>query len=254
MPGGSGPLADLGAPAVDVPTAKEFIDEVHRRVTREELIAIVRELELKASGFRSRLGREAIDRLTADSLREVLRSVFATRRRASQAMGSRMDGELRAWVGDLLYGTRPLAVRFDAFCESTDIEPHHSYELAAELLHFTQPERYWLWSRWIWNPVSRTGALPLVVSEEFDLEVDDGPGATYERVGMAMTCVDGSPEAASFRPEGGGRLGSDVFLVAVYGVYMSTVLGLKMSQEFNAIVPPIPQLARRLLGTHRMEV
>ena len=69
-----------------------------------------------------------------------------------------------------------------------------------------------------------------------------------------MTCVDGSPEAASFRPEGGGRLGTDVFLVAVYGVYMSTVLGLKMSQEFNAIVPPIPQLARRLLGTHRMEV
>jgi hypothetical protein len=26
-----------------------------------------------------------------------------------------------------------------------------------------------------------------------------------------------------------------------------------MSQEFNQVIPPLPQLARRLLGVHRME-
>lgn len=254
MPGGAGPIGLGGAPAVDVPTAKELIDEVHRRVTRDDLLEIVRNLEPKAAGFRARLGPEAIGGMTADALGEALRSVFCARRRAGTVMGTRTEPELRAWVGALLYGSAPLAERFDAFCAEAGLEQAHGAELASELLHFTLPERYWLWTRWIWNADTRTGALPLVVSEAYDLDEADGLGATYERVGLAMDCVDSSPEAASFRPEGGGRLGTDVFLVAVYSVYMDTVLGLKLSREFNAIVPSLPQLARRLLGIHRMEV
>lgn len=238
---------------VDVPTAKELIDEIHQHVERAELISLVRELEDKSLAFAQVLGPDAAIELGAATLRGVLERTFVARRRASAVLGTRSDADLRAWMTDLLYGADPLAERFDRFCADLELPGAHGLagaELAAELLHFSDPRRHWLWARWVWAPGTRTGALPLVIGEDFDLEEPGGLGAAYERVGIAMAALDESPEAASFRPEGGGTLGTDVFLACVYGVYTRTVLGLKMTSEFNAIVPAIPQLARRLLGIH----
>jgi hypothetical protein len=50
------------------------------------------------------------------------------------------------------------------------------------------------------------------------------------------------------------RFGVDVFLAAVYGIYMYTVLRMRMTQEFNKVVPELPDLIRRLLGVYRPEV
>ncbi len=59
---------------------------------------------------------------------------------------------------------------------------------AGELLHFSNPRQYWLWTNWIWDPDANTGSLPLVVQEEVDL-LGDTPGETYMRVGQAMAQV-----------------------------------------------------------------
>lgn len=253
MAGGAGPLTLAKDAAVDAPTARELLEEIHSRITREEIAELVALLEAKVRGFQDRLGPEAIDAADEATLREVLRSVFVSRRRAGAVFGVRPAAELRETIAALLYGEEPLGVRLQAFCGRVDLPELAAAELAGELLHFCDPEHRWLCSRFVYNAESRTGALPLLVSEDYELE-GDGIGATYERLGPAMHSVDGSPEASSFRPEGGGALATDVFLACVYGVYMNTVLGLKMSQEFNALIPPLPQLARRLLGVHKMEV
>lgn len=238
---------------IDAPSAQELLVEIHKRATREQLDATVAGLQRKSAGFQRILARDRIADAGADDLRAVLRSVFATRRRVSSVLGTEPADRLKERVTDLLYGPDPLHARFDRFCAAVDQPPELAAELAGELLHFTDPEHRWPWARWMWNPRTRTGALPLVLSEHVDLEVD-GLGAGYVRIGEAMTLLDDTPEAASFRAPSGGTLGTTVYLVGVYSVYMSTVLGLKMSQEFNAIVPSLPELARRLLGVHRMEV
>jgi hypothetical protein len=45
----------------------------------------------------------------------------------------------------------------------------------------------------------------------------------------------------------------DVLLACVYCVYLYTVTRLRMTQEFNKVIPPLPDLARRFLGVHRLE-
>lgn len=242
-----------GPAVVDTPSAQEFLAEIHRRATPEQLAGIVSDLERKAHHFAIWQRRDALLDPDGVAVRGLLRHVFATRRRVSAVLGLAPAPELGRHVDDLVRGPGALADRFDGFCSAVDLPAEIAAELAAELLHFGDPGKYWLWSRWVWNPLTRTGALPLVADEDFDLEVD-GLGATYVRVGEAIRFLDESAEAASFRPASGGNLGTDVFLAGIYGVYMSTVLGLKMSQEFNAVVPALPELARRLLGVHRMEV
>ena len=52
---------------------------------------------------------------------------------------------------------------------------------------------------------------------------------------------------------GPGLLGTDVFLAAVYGIYMYTVQRMRMTREFNKLLPPLPDLIRRLLGVYHLE-
>lgn len=253
MAGGAGPLtlgADVG---VDAPTARELLEEVHSRITREQIGEVVALLESKARGFRARLHPEVIVAADESTLREVLRSIFVSRRRVGAIFGTRPAEEVRDMIAELLHGDAAVHDRLASFCRQVDLPELAAAELAGELLHFYDPEHRWLCSRFIYNADTRTGALPLLVDEGYELE-GDGIGATYERIGAAISSLDASSEASSFRPQGGGALATDVFLACVYGVYMNTVLGLKMSQEFNALIPPLPQLARRLLGVHKMEV
>lgn len=253
MSGGAGPLALADDVAVDAPTARELLEEIHRRITQEEIAELVALLEAKSAGFRARLGADVIVGTDEAALRQVLRSCFVSRRRVGAVLGVDPVDRLRGDLGTLLHGDGDAGTRLQAFCATVDLPEAKAAELGAELLHFCDPEAHPLWSRWIYSADTRTGALPLLVSEDYDLEADD-IASGYTRVRVAIATVDDSPEASSFRPHGGGPLATDVFLACVYGVYMNTVLGLKMSQEFNALVPPLPQLARRLLGVQKMEV
>ena len=248
MAGGAGPVAVGEIPEVDVPTAKELIEQIHEHVSVAEIALIVGELEAKSRAMATALLADGP--LAAATLRAAFELTFVGRRRASALLGTRSDAELNDWARDLLAGEDQLGVRFERFCAAAGpLAGGAAAELASELLHFSAPSRHCLWSRWIWSPESRTGALPLLIGEDFELEADS-LGEGYERVSRAFDVLDTSPEASAFRVGGGGRLGTDVLLACTYGVYMRTVLGLKMTQEFNALVPAMPQLVRRLLGIH----
>ncbi len=44
-----------------------------------------------------------------------------------------------------------------------------------------------------------------------------------------------------------------MFLACVYAVYMYTVFRMKLSNEFNRILPELPEFTRRLLGVYRLD-
>ncbi|MBK7407895.1 MAG: hypothetical protein IPJ40_07325 [Saprospirales bacterium] len=119
------------------------------------------------------------------------------------------------------------------------------------MLHFTFPDQHWLWCRWMWDPKTKTGSLPLVVTENFDLG-GQSLGETYLKVGKAVAFVHHTGEAAGFQNISRALYGTDVFLCSVYVIYTYTVLRMRMTQEFNKVVPDLAEFTRRLLGVHRM--
>jgi len=247
-------LAGLEDPGLlDAPSIQEISVEIHRRATREQLDALLAALACKSAVFAALLEPAALAAADEAALRRLLGGVFATRRRPSAVLGTEPAGVLAQRIEALLRGPEQLPDRFDAFCAALPLDPLHAADLAAELLHFSAPDVHPLWARWIYNPDTRTGALPLLLGDDVDLEAE-GLGATYLRVSAASRLLDGAPEVAGLHDGRGDAFAADVFLVGAYSVYMSTVLGLKMTQEFNAIVPALPELARRLLGVHRMEL
>ncbi len=239
---------------VDTPTATEFLDQVLAMTTREDLALIAGEVADKSAAMRRAVGTDPAAMGPAE-IRELLRWVFCARRHVEKLLAVLDHREFAHGVAELLGGPEPLAVRFDTFSELIAGCPEVAADLPAELLHFLDPERYWLWSRWMWDPDTETGALRLVTMDEVVLDAESR-GLTYLRVGRALAFVSETGHAAGFTTfdhhgRGEPEFGTDVYLAAVYGVYMHTMLRMRLTQEFTNLVPPLPQLTRRLLGVHQ---
>ena len=270
-------LSTTGQP-VDTETAKEFMKETLNKVAREELEAIEAELREKSRRMRALLAPDNLRTLTEIDLTNLLRTVFATRRRAKDILQAVPPAEFKTALSHLLYENAAVDLRLQHFVDtmtgyigdvrilrprkSSDSRAKQSAEdaalndnlfcdLGSELLHFIHPDEYWLWTRWIWDPQAGTGAMPLVTNEGVDLH-GSTVGETYLKLGIATAFVDATGDAAGVF--GGGPFGVDVFLVSVYAVCMYTTLRLRMTQEFNKVVPQLPELSRRLLGVWKMAI
>lgn len=227
--------------------------ETLEKVTPETLTAITSELGIKSRVFSERLTAPRLAKPDHDDLRGILRLAFSSRRKADAILDELGAEPLAGAIHHLLYGNDALPHRFERFQSFLAAFPQAAFELPSEILHFTQPDRYWLWTRWMWDSRPETGALALVTDDDFDFG-DDPPGSTYLRVGQAVAFVSETGQSAGFAAIDDSPFSVDVFLGCVYSVYMYTVLRLRMTQEFNRIVPQQDELVRRLLGVHRMEV
>ena len=272
-------LTTSGQP-VDLDAAREFMQATLEKITRTELHDIEAELQEKGRRMQAMLAPDSLAALDEARMLALLRAVFATRRRARAILSAIGLEEMKAAIHDLLYQPEAVEVRFQRFVDrmtgyfddirvlrprkSSDSRARQSAEdaalqenifcdLASELLHFTNPEEHWLWTRWIWDPSAGTGAMPLVTMDEVDL-FGTTVGETYLKLGIATQFIRMTAEAADLSGIGSSPYGIDVFLSCVYVVYMYTTLRLRMTQEFNKIVPQMPELTRRILGVWKLEI
>jgi hypothetical protein len=238
---------------VDTESAKEFMREALGNVAVEELIRICREVELKSQWFRHTLRRESIPALSSSEYLSLLRRIFATHRKAAAILQQFGLEPLLRWTGDLLYGEGDVRIRFQEFVDALDgLDERVRSDFASELLHFSDPHRYWLWTRWMWDPKARTGALPLVTYEDYDISGATA-GDIYMQVGRGVAFVHQVGESAGFQTISRTIFDTDVFLGCVYVVYVYTVLRMRMTQEFNKVMPGLPEFLRRLLGVYEKD-
>jgi hypothetical protein len=236
---------------VDTETAKEFMAQTLEQCGVEELAGICAEVAEKSAWFRERLGADALPGLTHEEFRTVLARIFSTRGKTRDAVMALEWPRLRGAIAELLWGAAPVEKRLLAFVGGIDAFAENlRIDFASELLHFGDPERHWLWTRWMWDPRTRTGALPLVTTAAYDLRGGDA-GEIYLKVGRAVAFVHEVGDGAGFRKISPTIFGTDVFLSCVYVIYTYTVLRMRMTKEFNKVMPQLPEFSRRLLGVHR---
>jgi hypothetical protein len=245
--------AMTGGQVVDTPAAKEFVDRALERISRDGCRDITRDCARKAALFQQLFAADRCATLGEAELRTVLRLVFSTRRRADAVIDAAQGG-LGPALADLAWGMAPVEQRIDAFVArlATLGDVELACDLAGEVLHHLRPERYWLFSRWMWSPRLRTGAVALVTTDA-DL-CGETPGETYLKLGRALVMLRASAEAGGLLDLGEPPWDLDVLLACVYCVYLYTITRLRMTQEFNKVIPPLPELVRRFLGVHRFEV
>ena len=239
---------------VDSESALEFMKEATKLASSAELEDRSERVSRKAECFQGHLSLSLVDKLDEGNFDGIVSLIFSIGRKSKRLIDANGFENLRNMIRELLYGDAPVGDRFSLFVNQVDgIEEKMRINFAGELLHYSMPDRYWLWTNWIWDPDNNTGALPLVVQDEVDL-LGDTEGETYLRVGEAMSYVNQVGNERGYSRVGHGKFGIDVFPACVYAVYMYTVFRVKLSDEFNRILPDLPELTRRVLGVQKLKI
>ena len=135
--------------------------------------AFLTSLEAKHQLFELLLKPESIDQLTLEGVEALLETVFSARRRVYYVFVAMGTESTVAAIKDLLYGKDPLQERMVRFSELVAIDDAADkvarkaaaknrravFDFGAELLHFYDPLKYPLMTRWVWDQNTVSGAL-----------------------------------------------------------------------------------------------
>ncbi len=121
-------------------------------------------MALKASLFEEVLGKGKVKELTEAEFCDLAAFITPVRRRVGSWLGRNGFAAMHARLEALLHGWSDLGTvdqRVDAFVASFPADREHRWarDLAAEVLHFTAPDRYPLMTRWMWDGRVNTGVL-----------------------------------------------------------------------------------------------
>ena len=121
-------------------------------------------LSLKSSLFEELLGKGHVDALSETEFCDLCSFITPARRRVGAWLARKGFPAMRLGLERLLTGwadTATADARLAAFVAGFPADREHRWarDLAAEVLHFTAPERYPLMTRWIWDARTNTGVL-----------------------------------------------------------------------------------------------
>lgn len=130
-------------------------------------------LQAKSQLFSALLAAEALPKLTLEGVEAMLETVFTARRRLFPYLQQLGQAFVVQAISELLYGTGELSERMARFSEIVPVPEdadresrkqagkirRAAFDFGAEMLHFNNPLKYPLMTRWVWDQNTVSGAL-----------------------------------------------------------------------------------------------
>jgi hypothetical protein len=207
-------------------------------------------LKMKTRLFQQALDIQDVSGLPPDSFKRLCAFMASVRRRVGPWLEQPAYTEMLDAVANLLSGaadTTTTDARVQAFCARFPEDKDHRWvrDLAAEILHGVDPERYPLMCRWVWDRHANTGVIREIwYGEEVDnmsIPVPDGYG-TYivlrEELSQFLTDNGVFRDVINY---------VDLLCAKIYAEYISAQGGVYLRADFSTPDDPMEH-TRRLLG------
>ena len=207
-------------------------------------------LKLKSRMFQQVLGQGDPADLALDSFKGLCAFMASIRRRVGPYLEQPAWEDLVRAIDGLLDGVDDTATadrRVAAFCRQFPQDRKHRWvrNLAAEILHNVDPERYPLMCRWVWDRQANTGVIREIW---FDDNVDN----------ITLAVTDGYETYLVLREELSQFLSDngvfrdmiwyvDLLCAKIYADYIAAQGGVYLRADFSAPGDPMEH-TRRLLG------
>jgi hypothetical protein len=205
--------------------------------------AFVAALKAKAALFQQALDGE----LTLQSFRTLCAHMATVRRRIGAYAQPDDFPTVKNHVAELFASDDSPDARIGRFCARFPDDRDHRWvrDLAAELLHYADPERYPLMTRWVWDARTNTGVLREIWhGEEVDHMTIDVPDGYATFLGLRQELAQYLQTNGVYRDV---LLYIDILLAQVYAGYIGERAGSYLRTDFAT--PEDPMLhTRRILG------
>ena len=206
-------------------------------------------LKLRRGVFVDMLVEQEDGPLTPDHLAALAMFMPTVRRRIGPYLEGTNFELLRNGISVLLAEKHDVATadaRILRFCDLFPNDKAHRWvrDLAAEILHAVEPERYPLMCRWVWDVKSNTGVLREIWHGDIDSE-------TLKVGDEYLTFLTLREELSQFLSSHGivqeVQAYVDLLCAQIYAVYISAQGGSYLRADFSSAEDPMAHV-RRLLG------
>jgi hypothetical protein len=205
--------------------------------------AYVEALKMKSAMFQQLLAKD----FQLRQFRALCAHMSTVRRRIGQYAQPHWFEEMKKRIAALFERQEETDERMKRFCAAFPDDRDHRWvrDLAAELLHYADPERYPLMTRWVWDARTNTGVLREIWHDEnvdsISIDVPDGY-ATFLMLREELAqylATNGVFRDVLFY--------GDVLMAQVYAGYIGERGGTYLRTDFAT--PEDPMLhTRRILG------
>jgi hypothetical protein len=203
-------------------------------------------VKLKSDMFSQALVDD-VENLEIETFKGLCTFMATVRRRIGPWLNEDSFADVREALAELLADDESVDARVEAFCTHFPNDKKHRWvrDLATEILHNTEPERFPLMNRWVWDRQANTGVLREIWHAEnidhITIPVGDGYG----------TCLMLREELSQFLSENGFFRDIlqyvDILCAQIYAQYICEQGGSYLRADFSAPEDPM-QHTRRLLG------
>ncbi len=242
----AGPVLDLSGPRL----RRAFQNLVSSAEGTGGVERYVIALSLKASLFEELLGKGHIDKLTETEFLDLAAFVTPVRRRIGSWLAENSFDVLVPRLKLLLDGwsdTTSADERIQRFVDTFPNDRAHRWvrDLAAEVLHFTAPDRYPLMTRWVWDSGVGTGVLREIWhADDVDAAVITAPD-TYATFAVLQEELEGFIQSEGvFRDL---HFYVDLLMSHIYSGYINDRGGQYLRSDFTTDSDPMNH-TRRMLG------
>lgn len=238
--------------------ARHFSEFVSLADAGAGLAAYTEGLEAKHRLFAEMTDSAGLARLDLEGARVLLETVFTARRKLFPLIEALGEEAFRELVGTLARGDAPVDARIAGFCdrlpypagEGREARALHrklrgaARDFAAELLHFAEPLKYPLMTRWVWDAGTSSGALRELMAVP-DNATQIPLAATYATFDEARQWLMARvAEQGIYRDQ---HWWADLTLAMAYVGYFRAMTGGALGSDFMRASTPQEQLAK-LLG------
>jgi hypothetical protein len=248
-----GDLPELARPELNL-SGPLLADAFHSVVKESEehggIERYIEALKLKAALFRDTLGSGKAAELDLHEFVGLCAFMATVRRRVSPYLGRDGFANIQSGLVQLLSDMASPSTadqRISAFCARFPEDSAHRFirDLAAEVLHNVDPERYPLMNRWVWDAKVNTGVVR---------EIWFGDNVDH----MTIPLADGYATFLMLREELAQFLTSqgvfrdvifftDILIAHVYARYIAAQGGSYLRADFSSAEDPMHH-TRRILG------
>lgn len=203
-------------------------------------------LRLKSTMFQQAVDNN-LSNLDLETFKGLCTFMSTVRRRIGGWLREESFDDMREGLTGLFDDGQPVDGRIDAFCARFPIDKKHRWvrDLATEMLHNADPERFPLMNRWVWDAQANTGVLR---------EIWHGDNVDHISIPVAdgyATFLMLREELSQFLSDNGFFRDMlqyvDMLSAQVYAQYICEQGGSYLRTDFSAPEDPMEH-TRRLLG------
>ena len=203
-------------------------------------------VKLKSTMFQQALEND-VDKLELEAFMGLCTFMSTVRRRIGDWLTTDAFEAMREALSELFDDDVPVDARIDTFCDRFPNDKKHRWvrDLATETLHNTNPERYPLMNRWVWDAPANTGVLREIWHADDIDHITIPVGSGYGTFLMLRE------ELSQFLSDNGFFRDIlqyvDILCAQIYAQYICEQGGSYLRTDFSAPEDPM-QHTRRLLG------